>query len=60
MAARATAKPKESELAEPSFEERIRQRAHEIYLQRAGQEGTDVEDWLQAEAELLAAHEDDV
>lgn len=33
-------------------EERIRRRAHEIWRQRGGQAGSDVEDWLQAEAEI--------
>ena len=35
------------------LEERIRQRAHEIYLERGGQDGSDMEDWLQAEQEIL-------
>ena len=30
----------------------IAQRAHEIFLARGGQDGRDVEDWLQAELEL--------
>lgn len=34
------------------LEEQIRRRAYEIYLQRGGEEGYDVEDWLRAEAEL--------
>jgi hypothetical protein len=37
-----------------SLEERIRQRAHEIYLQRGGADGSDLADWLQAEAEIGA------
>ena len=35
------------------LEERIRQRAHEIWLQNGGQTGTDLIDWLEAEKELL-------
>lgn len=35
-------------------EAEIRQRAHEIYLSRAGAPGSDVIDWLQAETELRA------
>jgi hypothetical protein len=27
--------------------------AHEIWLQRGGQDGSDTEDWLQAEEEIL-------
>lgn len=34
--------------------ERIRQRAHELYVARGQQEGHDLEDWLQAEAEIDA------
>jgi hypothetical protein len=33
-------------------EERIRRRAFEIYLERGGEPGHDLEDWLQAEREL--------
>ena len=38
------------------LEERIRQRAHEIWLQNGGQAGTDLIDWLEAEKELLEEH----
>jgi len=40
-----------------SLEERVRQRAHEIYVQRGEQFGSEIEDWLQAEQEILAAEE---
>jgi len=33
-------------------EKEIRIRAYEIYLQRGGQPGSELEDWLQAEREL--------
>ena len=33
--------------------EQIRRRAYEIYLQRGGQPGHEVDDWLQAEYELM-------
>jgi Protein of unknown function (DUF2934) len=33
-------------------EEKIRRRAYEIYLDRGGEPGHDLEDWLQAEREL--------
>ena len=33
--------------------EQIEKRAYEIYLQRGGMDGTDMEDWLVAEHELL-------
>ena len=35
-----------------SREQAIRNRAYEIYLQRRGQSGYELEDWLQAEREL--------
>jgi hypothetical protein len=35
----------------------IATRAYEIYLERGGSHGADVEDWLQAERELTAARE---
>lgn len=37
---------------DPTREE-IEWRAHEIYLERGGTRGRDVEDWLKAEHELL-------
>lgn len=36
----------------PTLEQRIRARAHLIYLERAGQAGSALDDWLQAEAEI--------
>jgi hypothetical protein len=44
--------PKKDEPEALPFEEQIRQRAHQIYLQRNGQSGSELDDWLQAEAEL--------
>jgi hypothetical protein len=40
------------------LEERIRQRAYELYVQRGNQSGSDLDDWLQAEEELLRQQED--
>jgi len=37
----------------PSGEE-IARRAHELYIQRGGEHGKDVEDWVRAEKELKA------
>jgi Protein of unknown function (DUF2934) len=37
------------------LEEQLSRRAHEIYLERGGQDGSDLEDWIQAEAEIAAA-----
>ena|SRR5580765_88115 len=43
----------ESNAAKASIsEERIRQRAYELYMQRGGQHGRHVDDWFRAEAEL--------
>jgi len=39
----------------PSLQEKIRRRAHELYLQRGGQAGSELDDWLRAEAEILQA-----
>jgi hypothetical protein len=39
------------ERREPSGEE-IAFRAHELYLERGGEHGKDVEDWIKAEQEL--------
>jgi hypothetical protein len=35
--------------------EAIAHRAYELYVQRGGENGTDVEDWLKAEKELVVA-----
>ena len=52
MAGRATVTPKQAINKEIPLEERIRQRAHEIYLERGGQDGSELDDWLQAEQEI--------
>jgi len=43
-----------SENNAPNHDE-IRLRAYEIYLERAGLPGNDLDDWLQAERELTSA-----
>jgi len=40
------------------LEERIRQRANELYLERGNQFGSQLDDWLQAEKEIVHAHQD--
>ena len=35
-----------------SREEQIQRRAYELYMQRGNQAGSELEDWLQAEAEI--------
>jgi hypothetical protein len=54
MAVRAPTKPRKAKQALP-LDEQIRQRAHEIYLQRGGQDGSDWDDWFQAEQEIQTA-----
>ena len=49
---RDTAAEKREGLLHSSREQAIRNRAYEIYLQRGGQCGHELEDWLQAECEL--------
>jgi len=44
----------EEELLDSTREQEIRNRAYEIYLQRGGQPGDEVDDWLQAERELAS------
>jgi Protein of unknown function (DUF2934) len=36
-----------------SLEERVRRRAYELYVQRGNQSGSDLDDWLRAEQEIL-------
>jgi Protein of unknown function (DUF2934) len=43
--------------AEADREEQIRMRAYELYEARGGEDGLDVEDWLEAEAEINGATE---
>ena len=40
------------------LEERIRQRAKELYVERGNQFGSELDDWLQAEKEIVHAHQD--
>jgi hypothetical protein len=54
----APAPAKETLIEQPSLEERIRQRAYELYLQRGTQQGSDLDDWLQAEKEIRQAEEE--
>ena len=46
----------EGELSRASSrEQKIRNRAYEIYLQRGGQPGYELEDWVRAERELAVS-----
>jgi hypothetical protein len=59
MAASIKAPPKRTVERQPlTLEEKIRQRAHQIYLNRGSRNGSDLDDWLQAEREVLKARED--
>jgi len=40
------------------LEERIRQRANELYVERGNQFGSELDDWLKAEEEIVCAHQD--
>lgn len=44
--------PEVQEMTPPTEEEKIRRRAHEIWLERGSPAGSDMEDWLAAEEEL--------
>src|SRR5215472_12993065 len=50
-----TAPPAPTEPQAPAWEDRIRARAYQLYEERAKLEGHALEDWLQAESELLPA-----
>jgi hypothetical protein len=54
----APAPAKKSWIETLPLEERIRQRAYELYLRRGNQPGSDIDDWLQAEDEILRAEMD--
>ena len=40
------------------LEGRIRQRAKELYVERGNRFGSQLDDWLQAEMEIVHAHQD--
>ena len=40
------------------LEEQVRLRAHELYIERGNESGSELDDWLQAEEELSAAQEE--
>lgn len=39
------------------LEEQVRQRAYELYVLRGNESGSEVDDWLQAEQEILLAQD---
>jgi hypothetical protein len=48
--------PSKTASTEPMLEHAIRLRAYDLYAQRGMVEGHAVQDWLEAEAELLYSH----
>lgn len=48
-------RPTQSPRTPVELEETVRRRAYQIYEQRGMAEGLEVEDWLEAEAELFEA-----
>jgi Protein of unknown function (DUF2934) len=53
----APAPAKEPPIETLSLEERIRRRAHELYVRRGKEPGSELDDWLQAEQEIRRATE---
>jgi hypothetical protein len=51
----APAKAKEAPIEVLPLEERIQRRAYELYVERGNQSGSELDDWLQAEEEVLQA-----
>ena len=41
----------------PSLQEKTRLRAYELYVQRGSQTGSELDDWLRAEAEIQRAED---
>ena len=58
MPVAARAKAPDNEML--SIEERIERRAYERYVQRGNQSGSELDDWLQAEAEVRQTQEDGI
>jgi len=54
----ATARVKHPPSEALPLEERVRRRAHELYVQRGNQSGSEIDDWLQAEEEIRRAEEE--
>lgn len=54
----APARAKEAPAQTLPLEERIRRRAYELYVERGCQPGSDLNDWFQAEKEILRAEND--
>ena len=53
----ALARTKELPSENLSLEEQIQRRAYELYVERGNQSGSELDDWLQAETEILDSQE---
>jgi Protein of unknown function (DUF2934) len=53
----APARAKETPIEALPLEERIRRRAYELYVERGDQSDSELDDWLQAEEEVLQTQE---
>jgi hypothetical protein len=53
----ALARTKELPSENLSLEEQIQRRAYELYVERGNQSGSELDDWLQAETEILESRE---
>jgi Protein of unknown function (DUF2934) len=53
----ASASAKETLMDVLPLEENIRRRAYELYVERGNESGSELDDWLQAEEEILRAAE---
>ena len=53
----APARAKEPASDDLPIDEQIRQRAYELYIRRGSETGSEVDDWLQAEEEVLEARD---
>ena len=51
----APARAKETPIEALPLEESIQRRAYELYVERGNQSGSELDDWLQAEEEILRA-----
>jgi hypothetical protein len=49
----ASAKAREAPIEALPLEEQIQRRAYEFYVERGNQSGSELDDWLQAELEVL-------
>jgi hypothetical protein len=56
----APARAKEASIETLALEERIRRRAYELYVERGNRSGSELDNWLQAEEEIMQAHEAEI